>query len=142
MSYPMLARQGERVGVTDWARPVHALLSLNRDGFVVECEQEAAELFGHRTEDVEGQHVSFLMPELARIPLLKDGGINPRLAFLCHCGKHFSGRHRDGRIFDVELFVNRVEAAPHHPLLLMVRAPGTPSLQCAAGDDSGIFMGG
>lgn len=132
MSYPMPARQGERASTGEWAQPIHALLSLDRDGNIVDCDPEASELFGYRTDEVEGRHISFLLPELARLPLLKNGAVNPRLAFLCHCGKHFTGCRREGWSFQVELFVNRVESASQHPLLLMVRAAEAPAVPAAS----------
>jgi len=111
-------------------------MSLDPDGIIVDCDPEASELFGYIPNEVEGRHISFLLPELARLPLLKNGAVNPRLAFLCHCGKHFTGCRREGWSFQVELFVNRVEAASEHPLLLMVRAAETPSAQDTAGSQA------
>jgi PAS domain S-box-containing protein len=122
MSYPLLAQQGGRTFDVDWALPAHALLSLDPDGVIVDCDAEAGRLFGYRPTDLEGRHISFLLPELARMPVLRDNAVNPRLAFLCHCGKHFTGCRREGWSFPVELFINRMEGSPHEPVSLMVRA--------------------
>jgi PAS domain S-box-containing protein len=122
MSYPLLAQQGGREFEVDWALPAHALLSLDEEGMIVDCDAEAGRLFGYRPLELEGRHISFLLPELARMPVLRDNAVNPRLAFLCHCGKHFTGCRREGWSFPVELFVNRVESAAHEPVLLMLRA--------------------
>jgi PAS domain S-box-containing protein len=106
----------------EWAPPVHALITLDQEGTIADCDAEAGRLFGYRPVELVGRHISFLLPELARMPVFRDNAVNPRLAFLCHCGKHFTGCRREGWSFPVELFINRVEATMQQPLLLMVRA--------------------
>lgn len=122
MSNPMVARQGERAPQPGWAQPVHGLLTLDQEGNIADCDFEASSLFGYRPAELQGRHISFLLPELARMPVFRGSAINPRLAFLCHCGKHFTGCRREGWSFPVELFVNKVEGAGQQPLLLMVRS--------------------
>lgn len=122
MSHPMLARQGGRAPRVEWVPPVHALITLDHEGMIADCDVEAGRLFGYRPAELLGRHISFLLPELARMPVSRDDVINPRLAFLCHCGKHFTGCRREGWSFPVELFINKVEGAAQQPLLLMVRA--------------------
>lgn len=141
MSYPVLARQGGPAPHVEWAPPVHALITLDQEGMIADCDAEAGRLFGYRPGELLGRHISFLLPELARMPVFRDNAINPRLAFLCHCGKHFTGCRREGWSFPVELFINRVEASTQQPLLLMVRAADA----CSAADlptQKEVFMDG
>lgn len=103
-----------------------AVLTLNEDGVIVEASPGAEAMFGYRFEDeILGRHVSFVLPELARVPLLREGIVNPRLAFLCHCGKRFTAARREGWAFFAELFINKVEGPRHGPLLVTVRPAGT-----------------
>lgn len=118
-----------------------AILALDEDGFIREGSPEVESLFGYRTSEVLGRHVSFLLPELARIPLLRSGAVNPRLAFLCHCGKRFAAARREGWAFFAELFVHKVEGRGHGTLRLMVREAGkiqrdqvTPGMDERPGD--------
>jgi PAS domain S-box-containing protein len=100
----------------------HGALTLDPEGNIVDCEVGVEAMFGYRASELAGRHVSFLLPELASIPLLKSGMVNPRLAFLCHCGKSFTGIRREGWSFLVELFIHRVEGATRRPVRLMIRA--------------------
>lgn len=122
MSYPVLARRGGPAVNVESAPPTHALITLDQEGTIADCDAEAGRLFGYRPVELLGRHISFLLPELARMPVFRDNAVNPRLAFLCHCGKHFTGCRREGWSFPVELFINRVEAMSQQPLLLMVRS--------------------
>lgn len=111
------------VGVHD------AVLTLSEDGTIVESSTDSEALFGYRcAEEILGRHVSFLLPELARMPLLRSGAVNPRLAFLCHCGKRFTAARREGWAFFAELFIHKVEGSRHGPVLLTVRPAGTARL--------------
>jgi PAS domain S-box-containing protein len=107
-----------------------AVLTLNENGTIVETSPGAETQFGYQcAEELLGRHVSFLLPELARWPLLRGGDVNPRLAFLCHCGKRFTAARREGWAFFAELFINKVEGPGHGPLLVTVRPAGTARLQ-------------
>lgn len=127
MSIHAHARLAER-GTHGSEAPVSAhdaVLTLSEDGIILEASPASEALFGYRiAEEILGRHISFLLPELARVPLLRGGAINPRLAFLCHCGKRFTAARREGWAFFAELFVNKVEGPAHGPLLLMVRPAG------------------
>jgi PAS domain S-box-containing protein len=141
MSYPVLARQEGSAPRVQWVPPVHALITLDQEGMIADCDAEAGRLFGYRPVELHGRHISFLLPELARMPVFRDNAVNPRLAFLCHCGKHFTGCRREGWSFPVELFINRVEATTQQPLLLMVRAAG-PGTAADVSAQKEVFMDG
>lgn len=100
----------------------HGALTLDPDGNIVDCEAGVEAMFGYRAAELTGRHVSFLLPELASIALLRSGMVNPRLAFLCHCGKSFTAIRREGWSFLVELFIHRVEGSTRKPVRLMIRA--------------------
>ena len=122
MSYPLPARLAERRSDGMAAPGVDTpVVTVDENGTIIECSAEIEALFGYRTVELGGRHISFLVPELARMPLLRSGAINPRLAFLCHCGKRFTAAHRQGWAFFVELFLNRVEGSDG-PLVVMIRA--------------------
>ena len=59
-----------------------------------------------------------LLPQLTNVDLVQEGGINSRLAFLCHCAVVFQARCRDGQSFISELFINRLNT---HNVLVLVR---------------------
>jgi PAS domain S-box-containing protein len=123
MSYPLPARHAGRGSDASGALPLDAAtVTLDEHGVIVECDVDVEILFGYRGSELRGRHISFLLPELARIPLLRSGAVNPRLAFLCHCGKRFTAARREGWAFFVELFLNRVEGSAHGPLVVMIRA--------------------
>lgn len=124
MSYPLPTRHagpGTQSSVAPGVAP-HGALTLDLEGNIVDCEAGVETLFGYRATELTGRHVSFLLPELAAMPLLKSGTVNPRLAFLCHCGKSFTAIRREGWSFLVELFIHRVEGSSRKPVRLMIRA--------------------
>lgn len=80
-----------------------AVLLLDGDARVLSCSARAERLFGYRHEELVGSHVSRVLPEFAQADLLPDGRLNPRVAFLCHCGRHFRALRSDGSTFAGEL---------------------------------------
>lgn len=85
-----------------------AMLTLNDGGVIQHCSSHCEQVFGYRTDELAGHHVSTLLPELQGTELVMDDRINARLAFLCHCAIPFQARRRDGRCFSSELFINRL----------------------------------
>lgn len=85
-----------------------AMLALDDQGVIRNCSQICEQVFGYRQDDLAGQHVSTLLPELKDAELVQGERINSLLAFLCHCAMPFKARHRDGDIFISELFINRL----------------------------------
>jgi PAS domain S-box-containing protein len=85
-----------------------AMLALNDMGIIQHCSQTCEQVFGYRQYELEGRHVSTLLPELADTELVLEDRINSRLAFFCHCAIPFQARRRDGNIFTSELFINRL----------------------------------
>jgi PAS domain S-box-containing protein len=87
-----------------------AMLSLNDRGVIQTCSQMCEQVFGYRSDELAGHHVSILLPELIDTELVMEERINARIAFLCHCAIPFKARRRDGNCFSSELFINRLSA--------------------------------
>jgi len=85
-----------------------AMLALNDRGVIQHCSPDCEQVFGYRTDELAGHHVSTLLPELQGTELVMEDRINARLAFLCHCAIPFQARRRDGAYFRSELFINRL----------------------------------
>ncbi|MFP5410987.1 MAG: PAS domain S-box protein [Gammaproteobacteria bacterium] len=98
-----------------------AVLNLDDAGVIHDCSQSCLQIFGYRPDELLGSHVSRLLPQLPGSGLVQEGRIHARLAYLCHCGIAFQARHRDGRHFASELFINRLDS---HNVVVLVRAHG------------------
>jgi PAS domain S-box-containing protein len=95
------------------------MLALNDMGIIQHCSQTCEQVFGYRQVELEGRHVSTLLPELANTELVLEDRINSRLAFFCHCAIPFQARRRDGNMFTSELFINRLCS---HNVVVLVRS--------------------
>jgi hypothetical protein len=96
-------------------------VEIDESGSIRAASGDLEQLFDYRTDEVIGQPISFLLPELERIPPFRGHDTNPRLSFLCHCGKTFLAVGRDGIEFNAELFCNRVESRGDGLLLILIR---------------------
>lgn len=86
------------------AEPV--ALALSDDGLIHECNADCESLFGYPQEELLGQHISLLFPNLADVPLVRSSEVNPRLKYLSHCAIPFLSIQRNGKRFASELFFN------------------------------------
>lgn len=107
-----------------------ATLILAASGQVRDCSRAAAQLFGYPMDELRGRHASLLLPRLAGTELVQDGDLNPRLAFLSHCGLPFRASRRDGGEFACELFFNRLGNSGEGTFSVIVRAIEGPVLDC------------
>ena len=96
-----------------------AKISLNDQGIILNCCSTCENVFGYRQDELGGRHVSTLLPYLQDTELVLEDRINSRLAFLCHCATPFQARRRDGRFFNIELFINRLGS---QNVVLLVRS--------------------
>jgi PAS domain S-box-containing protein len=87
-----------------------AMLSLNDMGIIQTCSPTCERVFGYRSDELAGHHVSTLLPELVDTELVMEGRVNARIDFLCHCAIPFKAQRRDGNCFTSELFINRLSA--------------------------------
>jgi hypothetical protein len=60
------------------------------------CCAHTQEAFGFWRDDLRGQHVSILLPDLKHTSLLDDAGIHPKLRVYCRPGTAFRGVNREG----------------------------------------------
>lgn len=81
-------------------------IALSDDGLIHECNSVCASLFGYPPEELVGQHISLLFPNLANVPLVRSSEVNPRLKYLSHCAIPFLSIQRNGKRFASELFFN------------------------------------
>jgi PAS domain-containing protein len=95
-----------------------AMLNLDDFGVIHDDSQACLQVFGYRPGELVGNHVSHLLPQLPESGLVLNDRVDPRLAYLCHCGVAFEARHRDGHRFLSELFINRLDA---HNVTVLVR---------------------
>lgn len=96
-----------------------AMLTLDDVGVIQRCDQNCEHVFGYRQDELAGRHISMLLPALEDTDLVLEDRLNLRLAFLCHCAIPFQARHRDGRPFSSELFINRLGS---HNVVVLVRS--------------------
>ena len=96
-----------------------AKITLNDHGIILNCCTTCEKVFGYRQDELNGRHVSALLPSLQDTELVLEERINSRLAFLCHCATPFQARRRDGRSFNSELFINRLGS---HNVVVLVRS--------------------
>ncbi|MEW5966085.1 MAG: PAS domain-containing protein [Pseudomonadota bacterium] len=94
------------------------VLSLDDQGVIHDCSEACQRVFGFPAAELIGCHVSTLLPQLPAAELVRNGRIDTRLAYLCHCGFAFQARHRNGQRFGIELFINRLD---HHNVAVLVR---------------------
>jgi PAS domain S-box-containing protein len=91
--------------------PEPATIALDDKGVIQDCSSTCEQEFGYPRAELLGRHVSLLVPKLEHTELVKQNQINPRLAYLCHCGIPFRTRRRDGNSFASQLFIHRLEGA-------------------------------
>ncbi len=100
------------------ARVDLTVLTLDDTGVIRDSSQSCLPVFGYRPDELLGSPVSRLLPQLPGSGLVQEGRIHARLAYLCHCGIAFQARHRDGRHFASELFINLLDS---HNVVVLVR---------------------
>lgn len=96
-----------------------AVIALDDTGEIHDCSRACEEVFGYRSEELAGRHVSTLLPQLADGELIVDDRVHPRLAFLSRVAMPFEARHRDGTRFNSELFINLLD---RDKLVVLVRS--------------------
>lgn len=125
----MSVKKVRQVGGTVPSPQAHSLdagvdmleLTLNENGMIRECSKTCARCLGCTPGELLWQHVSVLLPQLAGIPLVLGGQINPRLRYLCHIGRQFELVGKSGVRLLSEVFFNDVESLGRHYLHLVIR---------------------
>jgi PAS domain-containing protein len=98
-----------------------AALMLDESGIIRDCERGVEGLFGYKRPELVWRHVSLLLPQLAGIPLLKNGEVNHQFCFHCRIGNSFQARAKDGACFGTLLFLNDIGRPGSPKLRLIVR---------------------
>lgn len=110
--------------------PEPVALDVDEGGRVLDCSPSVVRVFGYRDAELRGRHVSVLLPRLEQTPLMLDGAVNARLAFLCHCGALFRGSGHDGAAFACEMSLNRLGNAGSSAVRIIVRRVEQPVPHC------------
>lgn len=101
-------------------QPELVSIVLDDDGRIHECNSVCESLFGYPQQELLGQHISLLFPNLESVPLVRSSEVNPRLKFLSHCAIPFLSIQRNGKRFASELFFNYL-SSPNGGLRLIAR---------------------
>lgn len=86
-----------------------AMLTFLENGMILNCNKAGAELLGCAPDKLTWQPVSRLLPQLAEMPLMLDGKVNPYLRFLSIAGHRFEVIGINGVHFASELFFGLAE---------------------------------
>lgn len=103
----------------EWQEP--PVLTLDERGMIRDCSKSGESLFGYRRHNLVWQHVSMLFPQLSGVALVREERFNPQLNFLCHCGKLFQTRNRQGDTFLSKLSFVSLENDGRRTLRLIVQ---------------------
>ncbi|MBI4757384.1 MAG: PAS domain-containing protein [Betaproteobacteria bacterium] len=103
---------------------------VDENGLVLDCSASAQRVLGYCGEELSGRHVSLFLPRLGQTPLVQDGAVNPRLAFLCHCGVPFRACARDGAAFACDMSLNMLGNDARSVVRIIVRRVEQPVPHC------------
>lgn len=95
-----------------------AILTLNEDGIVCDCNPASESLFKYDHNELVSQHVSMLLPVLATLSLMQNGQLNSRLRFLSRIGYRFLSISQDRQSFSSQLFFNHLDETARLSLLV------------------------
>ncbi len=112
---------GQRNIISNGAAVDMAALMLDERGMVCDCNHAGESLFKYRSDEMVLRHISMLLPQLAKVELMQNGQINPRLRFLCRIGGRFLAVTQDGERFASEIFLNLLDNEENTRLSLIVR---------------------
>lgn len=79
---------------------------LDEHGYIQDSDGAVEQMFGYWFEELKEQHISLLLPALARVELLTQKRINPILLFRCHCSIPFRGIDKNGHEDKYVVFMN------------------------------------
>jgi protein-histidine pros-kinase len=104
--------------------PEPAVIVMNTDGVIIQCDEEAERMFGYQPHELEGVPVGGLLPDLDGKRLVGQGSasIDSRLAYRCRCGGAFRAVRRDGSEFPTHLCLNVVRPADRHLVRMIVHS--------------------
>jgi len=98
-----------------------AVLIINDDGMICDCNQEAGVLLNSIPRRINWMDISTILPQLKNVELVKKGTINPDLRILSRVGHLFDVVTMNDRSFTSKLYFNEVEYFGRHCLRLIMR---------------------
>lgn len=104
----------------------HAVLVLDEEGRIRDCNSSAEQLFGFSHEELLTTHISILIPQLGGSNLQHNGDINPRIKLLSRIGWLFRARHGAKAMFRCRLFLSCPGDSRSRRLRLIVREDAQP----------------
>ncbi|MCH9639853.1 MAG: hypothetical protein K0U40_10210 [Betaproteobacteria bacterium] len=97
-----------------------AALTLYDNGMIRDGNQEVTALFGYSANQLTGQHIIRLLPQLAEIKLIQDKRANSYLRFLSRMGRHFEAVRMNDTNFTCTLFFNDVTYLGRHFIRVII----------------------
>jgi len=92
----------------DMLQDMLCLIWVDTQSRIVDCSEHVLPMFGYRRDELNGRSLHELLPGLDESVLLRDGRINPEVAFHCRCGMPFQVVDRVGREIACNLFMNEI----------------------------------
>jgi hypothetical protein len=105
---------------TEFTEDERAVLTLDANGLIRNCNKAAAKLMKCPTSRLVWQHVSNFLPQLANTQLMQDGHLNPRLRFLSRVGHRFALAMPNGGQIASRIFFNDLDNAGRHIVCLII----------------------
>lgn len=96
------------------------MVTLQYNGLIAECTQAVAKMLGRLPQALVRLPVSWLLPQLKNIPLMKGHNLNPYLHFLTRIGYQFQVLGRDGAYFLANIFFCEIGDAEHRYLRVII----------------------
>ena len=112
-----------------------AILILFADGVIRNCNDEAVKLLDYLPNELTGQHISKILPQLAEIQLVQMQRVNPYLRYLSRKGHQFKIVNKEGIHFTGELLFRDMENFGQYHLRVIIYPTcqiGTVSQQAQA----------
>jgi len=101
--------RGDRLAIFNTV--VDGVLTIDRSGTIKDLNPAAANLFGYRPEEVIGNNVKMLMPELRCPEHDGDGVASGQAKMIGPCGGELTGKRKDGSTVPIELAIGEVDVA-------------------------------
>ncbi len=109
------------IKTTDVRDKETAALTFYDNGMIRTCNKEVANLLNCSPNELIGQHITNLLPQLKEIKLIEDNKINAYLHFLSRIGHRFKVVSMNGSHFMSKLFFIDMEYLGRHYLRVILR---------------------
>jgi hypothetical protein len=102
--------------------PLPSTLWVSDEGYILDCCAHTQDVFGFWRDDLRGQHISMLLPDLKNTAMLDEGGINPKLRLHCRRGTPFRGVNREGIASAYTITLELISTSVGQGLMLILRS--------------------